>query len=166
MPVTVTDLTDQRQQFIKAVNKINDQNNLHEIEQTLNGLEQILSECERRGGFQNDGPARVGRYSTTQAQIDEEMKENTQGILADARLQIARNSLRLLQKAIPRLEEICKRGMEIAGKDAVRAVCAPEMRSRTDLEGRPFSPVPSGFTLPAAFESSSVISKIKSAIVK
>jgi hypothetical protein len=72
-----------------------------------------------------------------------------------------------MQQHIPRLKEISKRCIEVAGEEAVRSACAPTQREGTDFNGQPYKPSPSEFSLPASLPErgiKSVISKVKAAI--
>jgi hypothetical protein len=157
-------MVEQKQRFSAATTKINDLNNLNDIDAALQELEAILNAFDKSGEFNVDGAPNVYRYGSQNKSDDDRAAQHES--VAAVRLLIARNSLRLLQKTIPRLTAICDRSLELAGKDAIKAVCAPQQRQGTDWSGKQFEPTRSEFILPKKYQSitDTVISNFKAAI--
>ena len=81
-------------------------------------------------------------------------------LINGVRYDLALKSLTLSQKVIPKLTALAAEMLQAAGKDAVRAACAPtKMWSRPGVLSRE---VKSGFELPPGYESP--VEKVKSVV--
>lgn len=136
-------------------------NQTFDIDQSLEALDWLFSEFEKRGQFVNeDQPQRRGGVNI-EAKNAADKKEQT-GEVMFARVVVAKAGLRLLQQAIPALKQISDRCLEIAGKDAVRLACTGSKMEGTGLDGKPYAQPAPEFTLPEGYET--LGPKIKSAI--
>jgi hypothetical protein len=162
MKLTVDDMIEARNRANNALTRITDTNTIHEITEQLKSLESVFAEFEKRGRFDADDDQRRVRGGWNVDQKNEDERKDHSDKVFTARVIIARAGLRLLQKAIPSLTQICEQCLEIAGKDAVRAACAPIPREGTDFFGKPCGPMPSEFTLPTGYET--LAAKLKTVI--
>lgn len=156
--ITLADLQEQRNRLNTAVAPLTDTNRVHEFNEAMRKLEEAFDYFEKNGEF-DSGERRVEVYRSAKIQ---ETKQDHSDDVKHAKMIIARAGLRLQQKSIPAIKAMADRCLELAGADAVRAVCAPTQRDGTDIQGKLYKPTPSEFTLPAGYEP--VGQKIKTLI--
>ncbi|MGH9634962.1 MAG: hypothetical protein ACRD72_09025 [Candidatus Angelobacter sp.] len=161
MKLTAQEMVEARQKVNNLIAQIGNSNELFAINQALDNLDLLFAAFEKSGQFvDEEQPHRRGGWNTDKKNAAEK-KDHSDEVFG-ARTIIARAGLRLLQQAIPALKQISDRCLEIAGKEAVRAACKPDEILGTDLNGKPYAPRPSEFTLPEGYET--VGSKVKAAI--
>ena len=160
--ITLYDLIEARNRVNNAIGSIANQNTIHEASEQLGNLESILAEFEKRGEFDTVDDQRQLRGGWNIEKKNSEEKKDDSYSVIQARVIVARTGLRLLQKALPAIEQIAAQCLEVAGRDAVRTACAPTPREGTDSFGKPFGSMPSEFTLPAGYET--LAAKLKTAI--
>jgi hypothetical protein len=158
--ITLADLQEQRNLLSKAANTLTDSNRIHDFNQAIGQLQAAFDYFEKNGKF-DSGERKTEVYRSAAAAADE--KQDHGDDVKHARMIIARSGLRLLQQSIPAIREMADKCLELAGKDAVRTVCAPTLREGTDFQGQPYKPMPSEFTLPDGYEPLS-LGKIASTV--
>jgi hypothetical protein len=157
--ITLADLQEQRNRLSTVIAALTDSNRIQDFKQAIGRLEAAFDYFEKHGQF-DSGERKVTVYRSAKAPDPE--KEDHSDDVTHARMIIARSGLRLLQQSIPAIREMANKCLELAGKDVVRTVCAPTLREGTDLQGQPYKPMPSEFTLPDGYEP--VTQKIKTLI--
>lgn len=150
--ITLADLQEQRNRLNAASSALADTNQINALNDAIGRLEAAFNYFEKHGQF-HSGERKVTVYRSSKVA---EEKENHGEDVDLARVIIARSGLLLLQKSIPAIREMAEKCLKLAGKDAVRTVCAPTLRGGTDYEGKPYKPMPSEFTLPDGYEPLSI----------
>ena len=159
---TIETLDSQKKAFTSAIVRFDIQNASQDADAALEELHSVLNELETRGMFERPQES-TKIYRPNDDTHEREYRDNDALESRAARLMIARHGLKILQRTIPFLTEFGNRCLEVAGKEAVRDVCAPTPREGTDFHGQPYKPLPSGFVLPPGYESS-IFDKAKSAL--
>jgi hypothetical protein len=160
MKLTEEELRTQRGKLNNLITGIAGVNQIHDINQALQGLEWLFAEFDKRGQFVQGEPQRRGGWNIAEKNAAEKKDQSDE--IVYARVIVAKAGLRLLQQAIPTLKQISERCLEIAGKDAVRLACTPTRMEGTDWQGNPYPQPAPEFTLPEGYDT--LGSKIKSAI--
>jgi hypothetical protein len=161
MKCTEEALRAERSKLNNLTGNIANGNKTFDINQTLENLDWLLAEFDKRGQFVNEDQGRTRGGLNIDQKIAAEKRDQSDEVIF-ARVIVARNGLSLLQQAIPALKKISDRCLEIAGKDAVRLACTASRMEGTDYQGKPYAPSAPEFTLPEGYETWG--SKIKTAI--
>jgi hypothetical protein len=161
MKLTEEALRDARTKLNNETSGIAEGNQLFGINQQIDALEWLFDAFNKSGEFvDEEQTGRRGGWNVAEKNAQE--KKAQADDVFYARVVVARAGLRLLHKAIPALQEISTRCLEVAGKAAILQACTPDRMEGTDLNGQPYRQPTPEFTLPEGYGT--ITAKIKSAI--